>query len=167
MKRKIIITLFTALFLTGTSCVLLYAQESETEDASIGTETESTPPTTGSRLAPAATESQQTPIVAEPEVQWLWGEVVSVDTNAKQMTVKYLDYETDTEKEMNIKADDKTTYENVKSLDEIKVQDTLSIDYIVADGKNIAKNISVETNGSTSSEPKENKEEPKPTPGLE
>ena len=84
-------------------------------------------------------------IPSEPETQWIWGEVVSVDTASKKILVKYLDYETDTEKEINIDVDDKTTYENVKSVDEIKPQDTLSIDYIInPDGRNIAKNISVE-----------------------
>jgi hypothetical protein len=46
---------------------------------------------------------------------------------------------------MTINVDDKTTYESIKSLDEIRPRDTLSIDYVVsADGKTIARNISVE-----------------------
>jgi len=83
--------------------------------------------------------------VSEPEVQWLWGEVVAVNPQDNSVLVKYLDYETDTEKEMLISVDAKTIYETVKSLAEIKIQDALSIDYIItAEGKNIAKNISVE-----------------------
>jgi len=88
---------------------------------------------------------EQAQLVSEPEVQWLWGEVVSVDAPNKTVLVKYLDYETETEKEISINVDDKTTYENVKSIDEIKPQDTVSIDYIVnPDAKNLAKNISLE-----------------------
>lgn len=88
----------------------------------------------------AAPESQ-----AESQTQWLWGEVVSVDTQKNELLVKYLDYETDQEKETGISVDDKTTYENIGSLLEIKPQDTVSIDYTVSpEGKNIAKNISVE-----------------------
>jgi hypothetical protein len=84
-------------------------------------------------------------VTSETESQWIWGDVVSVDPVAKKLVVKYLDYETDTEKEINIELDDKTTYENVKSADEIKAMDTLSVDYTVSTGgKNIAKNISVE-----------------------
>lgn len=80
-----------------------------------------------------------------PDTQWVWGEVSSMDTQNKAILVKYLDYETDQEKEIIINTDDKTTYENIKSIDEIKQKDTVSIDYIVSpDGKNIAKNISVE-----------------------
>jgi hypothetical protein len=41
--------------------------------------------------------------------------------------------------------DDKTGFENVGSLAQVQPQDTLSIDYkVTADGKNTAKNISVE-----------------------
>ena len=81
----------------------------------------------------------------EPQTQWLWGEVVSVDTTNKMLSVKYLDYETDQEKDIAITADDQTSYENVSSFSEIKIKDALSIDYIIgADGKNIAKLISVE-----------------------
>jgi len=81
----------------------------------------------------------------EPEVQWVWGEVFSLDAQNKTFVVKYLDYEADQEKEITINVDDKTTYENIKSIDEIKPKDALSIDYIVTpEGKNIAKNISLE-----------------------
>ena len=81
----------------------------------------------------------------EPDIQWLWGEAVSVDTQKSELSVKYLDYDTEQEKEMTVAVDDKTTYENIKSLAEIKLKDTLSIDYAVGlEGKNIAKNISLE-----------------------
>ena len=81
----------------------------------------------------------------ESEMQWVWGEVASVDTANKAIVVKCLDYETDQEKEMTVNVDDKTVYDNVKSLDEIKPNDTLSIDYIIsADNLNIARNISKE-----------------------
>ena len=80
----------------------------------------------------------------EPETQWVWGEVVTVDLQNKTVFVKYLDYESDQEKEMGITADDKTTFENVKSVDELKPKDTVSIDYVSQGGNNIAKNISVE-----------------------
>jgi len=83
--------------------------------------------------------------VSEAETQWLWGEVVTVDPQNKMLVVKTLDYETDQEKEVTVYADDKTTYENIKSMDEIKPKDNLSIDYTVSpDGKNVAKNISAE-----------------------
>ncbi len=109
------------------------------------------------------TPAQESP--SEAETQWIWGDVVSVDAAAKKILVKYLDYETDTEKEINIEVDNKTTYENVKSLDEIKPLDTLSIDYMInPDNRNIAKNISVER----PEIPQEGiKEEPGGTPGLE
>lgn len=90
---------------------------------------------------PSATSGVQ----VEPDMQWLWGEVVSVDTQKNELSVKYLDYDTEQEKEIKVALDNKTTYENIKSIAEIKQNDTVSIDYIVSpEGKNIAKNISVE-----------------------
>jgi hypothetical protein len=71
--------------------------------------------------------------------------VISIDGQKGELAVKYLDYETDQEKEIVIGTDDKTAYENARSLVDIKPKDTLSIDYVVnAEGKNIAKNISLE-----------------------
>ncbi len=88
---------------------------------------------------PGATEK------IEPETEWLWGEVVSVDPVTNDIKVKTLDYKNDTEIEIVVGIDDKTTYENIKSVTEIKPKDSLSIDYIIgSDGKNLAKNISLE-----------------------
>ncbi len=79
------------------------------------------------------------------ETQWAWGEVINLDVQAKTLTLKYLDYETDQEKDLVLAVDEKTTFENIKSFDEIKIKDTLSIDYMVgSDGKNVAKNINLE-----------------------
>ena len=81
----------------------------------------------------------------EPDILWAWGEVVNLDTLNKAFTIRYLDYETDQEKEISINVDDKTNYENIKSIDELKPQDTVSVDYTVSpEGKNIATNISLE-----------------------
>ena len=81
----------------------------------------------------------------EPEIQWVWGEVISTNPINNELLVKYVDYDTDSEKEIIIGIDNKTTYENAKSIDEIKVRDSVSIDYAVgADGKNLALNISLE-----------------------
>ncbi|MFH1889186.1 MAG: hypothetical protein ABH806_03765 [Candidatus Omnitrophota bacterium] len=92
----------------------------------------------------------------EAEAQWIWGDVVSVDKDARKIVVQYLDYETDTEKEMDVIAGDNTVYENINSFDEIKPQDTLSIDYIIGtDGSIIARNISVEKPEITGISPEE------------
>ncbi len=81
----------------------------------------------------------------QEDAQWVWGEVSSIDAENKAFVVKYLDYETDQEKEITINTDERTTYENIKSLEEMKANDTLSVDYTIgSDGKNIAKNVSIE-----------------------
>ena len=108
-------------------------------------------------------------VPSEPETLWIWGDVASVDAAAKKILVKYLDYETDSEKEINIVVDDKTTYENVESVGKIKPQDILTVDYIInPDGHNIARNISVEKPEGVETFPEEtSKEELKVVPGLE
>lgn len=79
------------------------------------------------------------------EVQWLWGEVLSVDTSRKQINVKYLDYETDNEKEIVLSVNSKTSYENISDITELKPQDIVSVDYLSEPGGgNTAVNISVE-----------------------
>jgi hypothetical protein len=89
-------------------------------------------------------DTDVTQIKSEPETQWRWGEVVSLDVVGKSLAIKYLDFESDQEKELPISIDESTTFESFKSLDELKIKDALSIDYIVVEGKNIAKNISLE-----------------------
>lgn len=85
------------------------------------------------------------------ETQWAWGEVTNLDLSAQTFTLKYLDYETDQEKDIVLTVDEKTAFENIKRLDEVKIKDTLSVDYMVdTDGKNIAKNINFEKSDASS-----------------
>jgi hypothetical protein len=108
-----------------------------------------------SSVAPVVSVSNPpAPAPNENDTQWAWGEVTNLDSASKTITLKYLDYETDQEKNIAIVVDDKTTFENVKGLDEVKVKDTLSIDYIVGpDGKNIARNIGLESPDSPAAVP--------------
>lgn len=91
---------------------------------------------------------------SEPEIQWVWAEVVSVDAQKNEIAVKYFDYEVDEEKNMVISVDNKTTYENINSISELKLGNSLSIDFVAGpEGKNIARNISVEKPESSQPEP--------------
>lgn len=84
--------------------------------------------------------------VAVAQMQWLWGEVVSLDPGINQMLVRFVDYETSNEQEIIMNVDAQTVYEGVKSIYEIKASDTVTIDYIVTtEGENIARSISVES----------------------
>jgi hypothetical protein len=81
----------------------------------------------------------------DSDMQWVWGEVANIDIINNVIILKYLDYEDNQDKEISIGVDSGTVYENIKSLDEIKPQDFLSIDYVIAqDGKNVAKNIGLD-----------------------
>lgn len=125
------------ILITTVSLLFIFTGLGSTQEA---TEESVSPPAAEEPAAAQPTLENAT----EPEIQWLWGEVVSVDAQNNALVVKYLDYETESEKELNIVADEKTTYENVQSLLDVKPLDTVSIDYIISDAKNIAKNISVE-----------------------
>lgn len=80
----------------------------------------------------------------EEGISWVWGEVKSVDGAASTLTVTYMDYQTNEEKELSLTTDPQTEFEGVKDLSEVKPGNTSSIDYIVNDGKNIVKHISIE-----------------------
>ncbi len=89
--------------------------------------------------------NQPVSLEQEKDIKWAWGEVVNLDGQSGAVTLKYLDYETDQEKELVLFIDEKTTFENVVNFAELKLNDTLSIDYVVgSDNRNIAENISLE-----------------------
>ena len=80
------------------------------------------------------------------DVQWVWGETVNVDTKNNLILLKYLDYEDSNEKDISLTVDAETSYENAKSLEELKPQDFLSIDYVITpDGRNLAKSIGLDS----------------------
>ncbi|MEK6715556.1 MAG: hypothetical protein AABY43_05890 [Candidatus Omnitrophota bacterium] len=92
-------------------------------------------------------EPKTEPVKVEEDLEWVWGDVVSVDAEKGQLSVKYLDYETDTEKEIAFYIDEKTVFENAQNLGEIRPQDSASVDYAITnEGKNAARLISVEKN---------------------
>jgi len=144
-KVFILISVFSFIFLiTG----LTFAQDKTQESAPSQTKEQvSAQP---EAEAPAKVEATTTAAPAEkaktePEIQWVWGEIISTNPINNELLVKYVDYDTDSEKEITISTDNKTTYENAKSIDEIKVGNSVSVDYAVSvDGKNLALNISLE-----------------------
>ncbi len=129
MKTKIIVIL-SLFILTGAGFAFSEDQAADTKAL-----TTSVP----SAAMPAVEESSEL-----PNTQWVWGEVTSIDAQNKALNLKYLDYETDQEKEMSVATDDSTVYENAKMLSDIQPKDNISVDYVVKDGKNIAKTIGLE-----------------------
>lgn len=106
-------------------------------------------PAANQQAAVPAAKEEVKPVVpvsgTADSVQWFWGQVVSVDAANNQFVLNYLDYEGDTEKQVTINVDGGTKFANIQSLADLKPQDAVSIDYIAAaDGKIIAKNISLE-----------------------
>lgn len=106
-------------------------------------ETKNAPETTTATGSVNTSAPQLT--VSEADMQWLWGEIVSIDESKKTATVKYVDYETDQEKQAVITCDDATAFENITAFNEIKAGDTVSIDYITREGGvNLARIVSLE-----------------------
>ncbi|MBU0548236.1 MAG: hypothetical protein KJ710_00195 [Candidatus Omnitrophica bacterium] len=135
LKKIITVFVFTALFVVTT--LIAFAAE----EVTVGAEN----PVASSIDPVASVSASQVPPQSENDTQWAWGEVVNLDNAGKTIILKYLDYETDQEKDIVLAVDEKTAFENVEGFDSIKVKDTLSIDYTVGpDGKNIAKNIGFE-----------------------
>lgn len=81
---------------------------------------------------------------AEASTQWLWGEVVSIDQEKKELVVKHMDYETYEDVNTTIKSDENTMFENIENLSEIKAGDRVTLDYKVKDGSNMAELVVVE-----------------------
>lgn len=127
MKAKIIVIL-SLLILAGSGFAF-------SEDQALDTNTVSAP----SDVTVTPQEN-----VDSPNTQWVWGEVVSVDAQNKALKLKYLDYETDQEKEMVLNTDEQTSYDNIKSLEEVQPKDNISVDYVVKDSKIIVKSIGLE-----------------------
>jgi len=138
LSRKITFVLACAAIVMTGALVSFAAEE-----VTIGAQS----PEAGQKDSAVTTVAPQeaVPAQSESDTQWAWGEVVSLDAAAKTITLKYLDYETDQEKDIILAADDKTVFENIKGFEDIKVKDALSVDYAVTpDGKNIARNIGLE-----------------------
>jgi hypothetical protein len=148
MVKKLVVFFLTVFFLAGISSA--FAQNVDQNDMPQQQTKSPQPPVSKEEIAENAQEMPVqggaiAPLVQEePEVLWVWGEVSAVDPFKKTLTLKYLDYESDEEKEINISTDDKTVYEAVQSIEEIKVKSVISVDYSVQDGLNVARNISFE-----------------------
>ncbi len=88
---------------------------------------------------PASQEKKET-----AEEMSIYGEVQEVNTASGSLTVQYYDYDSDTEKAMELLSDKETKLENAASLGEIKKGDWVDVAYIVINGKNISRSIIVE-----------------------
>lgn len=97
--------------------------------------------------------------------EWVWGEVVSVDEAHKQIVIRHLDYETYEEIQMTLVCDDKSLFENVSGLAQIRPGDGVTVDYNVRDGVNIAGLVVVEQKEAGSGVPSASTEIVKETAG--
>lgn len=80
----------------------------------------------------------------EEDISWVWGEIKAIDPALYTITIVYMDYQTDEEKDLALSISSDTKFEGVKDFSALAIGDTAGIDYVAAEGKNIIKSISVE-----------------------
>ncbi|MFH1338414.1 MAG: hypothetical protein ABIH40_01000 [Candidatus Omnitrophota bacterium] len=115
MKKKILLLLVLAVFLTWPVGYAFSNQQASAEEAS-----------------------------GYPIEGWVFGDVVELDPENGQFILTYFDYR-GREKEMTVKVDAETKYENVNGFEDIKAGDALSVDYLITpEGEAVALSISVE-----------------------
>lgn len=99
----------------------------------------------GTAAAPAQAVSAPAPVAeASSQEVAIYGEVQSVDGTASSLSVQYYDYDSDSEKTADIAVVATTKLENAAAIGEIKKGDWVDVTYVVADGKNAAKVVTVE-----------------------
>ena len=76
------------------------------------------------------------------EIEYCWGTVSSVSSN--QIVVTEYDYDRDEDVNATYTVDPKVELRNVGALKDIKVGDSINIDYVVRGDKKVAKIIAVE-----------------------
>ena len=74
----------------------------------------------------------------------IYGEIKSVNSANNSIVVQYYDYDSDTEKSVEITTDHNTKMEGAVTINDIKQNNWADINYAVVNGKNIAKSIAVE-----------------------
>ncbi len=94
-------------------------------------------------LTNASASSTPREIVAP---QWIWGEVVSVDKANNQLQIKHLDYETYEEVTKVIQVDSGTLYENAGGLGDLKPGDSVTVDFKMKEGAQVAELVVVDKN---------------------
>ena len=78
----------------------------------------------------------------EEKTEYSWGKVSSASSS--QIVVREYDYDSDEDVDVTYTIDPKAELKNVDSLKSIAVGDSVDIEYVVKDGKKVAKVIAVE-----------------------
>lgn len=97
-------------------------------------------------VAPASSQpaaSDKTADMQSKDVA-IYGEVQSVNAAAASMSVQYYDYDSDSEKTIEIAVDKDTKIENAATIGDVNKGDWVDVAYVPAEGRNLAKTISVE-----------------------
>jgi len=105
-----------------------------------------TAPAQGTQAAvtQAAPQAAAAEAAAKTNELSIYGEVQAVNVQAASISVQYYDYDNDEERSLEVSLDKDSKLENVKAIGEVKKGDWVDVTYTVTDGKNTARNVSVE-----------------------
>lgn len=147
LRRAWVLGIIFSMIFVFASCLLAQEAEQGTAPAGIVANAENVEPAAPAVSIEPAVPAESAVSAAPAEAntaEWVWGEVVSVDTENKQIVLKHLDYDTYEEVQTTLKVSDKTLFENVAALGEIKAGSHLTADFKIVAGSNIADLIVVE-----------------------
>ncbi len=117
--------------------VAIAATSAFSQDASVSESAKA--PAQAAPAAPAAAP-------AAPQVKdiAIYGEVQAVNAVANTLSVQYYDYDSDSEKTAEVTVTADTKLENARAVSDVKKGDWVDVTYVLSDGKNMAKTVSVE-----------------------
>ncbi len=92
--------------------------------------------------APAPVQAADT--ASQDKEVAIYGEVQSANSQSGVLAVQYYDYDSDSEKTADIVIGVDSKIENVAAIEDIKKGDWVDVTYVVRDGKNAAKVVTVE-----------------------
>ncbi len=127
--KKHLISLIVISFALSIFSIPVFSQEAKQEQV----------PAAGA--PPIAAPAEEAPKINELSI---YGEVQNINPQTSTIAIQYYDYDNDEEKTIEITVNKDSKLENVKATEEIKKGDWADITYVVADGKNMAKLVSVE-----------------------
>ena len=93
--------------------------------------------------APAQTASMA-PVQSKTADISVYGEVRNINKDANSIAIQYYDYDSDEERSAEIMLNKDTKLDGAASIGDIRQNDWADVVYVISEGKNVAKSVSVE-----------------------
>lgn len=105
---------------------------------------ETAPASGGEKKEPAPAAAPVAPAASQAKEMAIYGEVQAVNAVANTLSVQYYDYDSDSEKTVEVTVGTDAEMENAKTVSDVKKGDWVDVTYIMSGGKNAAKTVVVE-----------------------